>query len=480
MTCKVVSLLALAGLLAVIGSAPVCFDTYTRHQEVFASADHTWLSSDLDDSNGLVYLPPHKSRSGTDDLAAMMRKLIVKEMEIEYNPIKYRDAMFIEAVKSQPGFEITKFEIKILSEPKVQVIPVKQISRDIYCSTPKCKIGLEESVTVSTTHSTEIGASVEISGKPFGVGASFTASASYSVSHGKEASTALSYEFELDQKDAGYIGMVNAQISAQVSIRGYTCTEMNPASSHTPATTVATLSYSATGLSLPLRQGQSIVLGRSKLLNILVQHVSRQQLEISSKGTQVLAIRRGTNRSLLNGHELIKDTPTALKNGDSITLLEKDYQIIVEIPDTIVPLTSSTGETPTGPTVARNQSLTTPEAPTSPSRKDGPPEKKLKLETPIPLLDKQALKTIKDWKAIHTDTVRREAIQRNTDHNEDTSDSEAEAHNRSIRDENLDDNQSDISAESSFICSDLSDLEPERPVPSEWAAVHGKGHVKNE
>lgn len=223
MTCKVVSLLALAGLLAVIGSAPVCFDTYTRHQEVFASADHPWLSSDLDDSNGLVYLPPHKSRSGTDDLAAMMRKLIVKEMEIEYNPIKYRDAMFIEAVKSQPGFEITKFEIKILSEPKVQVIPVKQISRDIYCSTPKCKIGLEESVTVSTTHSTEIGASVEISGKPFGVGASFTASASYSVSHGKEASTALSYEFELDQKDAGYIGMVNAQISAQVSIRGCRC-----------------------------------------------------------------------------------------------------------------------------------------------------------------------------------------------------------------------------------------------------------------
>ncbi|KAF9329556.1 hypothetical protein BG006_007380, partial [Podila minutissima] len=110
-----------------------------------------------------------------DDLTAMMRKLIAKEMEIEYNAIKYRDAMFIEAV-----------------------IPVKQISRDIYCSTAKCKTGLEESVTVSTTHSTEIGASVEISGKPFGVGTSFTASAIYSVSHGKEMSIALSYESELD------------------------------------------------------------------------------------------------------------------------------------------------------------------------------------------------------------------------------------------------------------------------------------------
>ncbi|KAG0011003.1 hypothetical protein BGZ81_002440 [Podila clonocystis] len=255
---------------------------------------------------------------------------------------------------------------------------------------------------------------------------------------------------------------------------------MNPPSPSTPTTTVAIISYSATGLSLPLHQGQSIVLGRGKLLNISVQHVSRQQLEISSKGSQVVAIRRGTNRSLLNGQELIKDTPTALKNGDSITLLEKDYQIIVEIPETIVSLISSTVATPTGSTAARPQILTTPQIPTSTSRKDGPPEKKIKLETPVPLLDKHALETIKDWKAIHTDTVRREAVQRNTENDEDTSDSEAEAHSRSIREENLNDNQSEISAESSFICSDLSDLEPERPVQSEWTAVHGKGHIKHE
>ncbi|KAF9315641.1 hypothetical protein BG003_002815 [Podila horticola] len=111
---------------------------------------------------------------------------------------------------------------------------------------------------------------------------------------------------------------------------------------------------------------------------------------------------------------------------------------------------------------------------------DGRLETKLKLEAPIPLLDKHALETIKDWKAIHTDTVRREAIQRNTENNEDTSNSESEDHNRSVREENLDENQSDISAESSFICSDLSDLEPERPVQSEWTAVHGKGHIKHE
>ncbi|KAG0329333.1 hypothetical protein BG000_000102 [Podila horticola] len=246
---------------------------------------------------------------------------------------------------------------------------------------------------------------------------------------------------------------------------------MNPAS----PPIVATLSYSTTGLSLSLHLGQSIVLGRGKLLNISVQHVSRQQLEITSKGIQVLAIRRGTNRSLLNGHELIKDTPTELKDGDSITLLEKDYQIVVAIPDTIVPLASSTGSTEPRP-----QNLTTSEAPSSTSRKDGRLEKKLKLEAPIPLLDKHALETIKDWKAIHTDTVRREAIQRNTENNEDTSNSESEDHNRSIREENLDENQSDISAESSFICSDLSDLEPERPVQSEWTAVHGKGHIKHE
>ncbi|KAG0036024.1 hypothetical protein BGZ82_004799 [Podila clonocystis] len=321
-------------------------------------------------------------------------------MEIEYNPVKYRDAMFIETVKNQPDYEILNFELKVLSEPKVQIIPSQANLQGHILHDPKCTIGFEESVTV--------------------------------------LSTALSYEFKLEQNDTG-----------------------------------------TTGLSLPLHQGQSIVLGRGKLLNISMQHVSRQQLEISSKGSQVMAIRRGTNRSLLNGQELIKDTPTALKNGDSITLLEKDYQIIVEIPDTIHPLISSTA-TPTGPAAAHPQILTTPEIPTSTSRKDGPPEKKIKLETPVPLLDKQALETIKDWKAIHTDTVRREAIQRNTENNEDTSDSEAEAHNRSIREENLNDNQSDISAESSFICSDLSDLEPERPVQSEWTAVHGKGHIKHE
>ncbi|KAF9374644.1 hypothetical protein CPB97_011987 [Podila verticillata] len=244
---------------------------------------------------------------------------------------------------------------------------------------------------------------------------------------------------------------------------------------------VATLSYNAAGLSLPLHLGQSIVLGRGKLLNISAQHVSRQQLEVTSKGNEVSAIRRGTNRSLLNGLELIKDTPTALKNGDSITLLEKDYQIIVEIPDTIVSLTSSSGATTfTGTTEPRPQKLAVPEAPPSSLRKDGPPEKRLKLETPGPQLDKKALETIKDWKAIHTDTVRREAIQRNAENNnEDTSDSEAEEYNRSVREENQDGNHSDVSAESSFICSDLSDLEPERPIPREWASVH-KSHVKHE
>ncbi|KAG0329332.1 hypothetical protein BG000_000101 [Podila horticola] len=223
MTRKVASLLVLVGLLAVTGSAPVCIDTYAHHQDVFASADHPWLSSDLDDSNGLVYLSPHKSHKNADDLTAMMQKLIFKEMDIEYKPDNYRNAMFIEIVKNEPGYEFSNFDMKVLSEPKIQVIPVHQVSKDIYCTTPKCKIALEESVTISTTHSTEVGASVEISGKPFGVGASFTASASYGVSHGKEMSTALNYEFELEQEDTGYIGIVNAQISAKVSIRACRC-----------------------------------------------------------------------------------------------------------------------------------------------------------------------------------------------------------------------------------------------------------------
>lgn len=55
--------------------------------------------------------------------------------------------------------------------------PSHQIFTNILCTTISCNIGLEETVTVSKTHSAEAGFSVEVSVKPFGVGMAFTVSA---------------------------------------------------------------------------------------------------------------------------------------------------------------------------------------------------------------------------------------------------------------------------------------------------------------
>ncbi|KAF9308647.1 hypothetical protein BG003_010796 [Podila horticola] len=147
-----------------------------------------------------------------------MARLIRSEMDILVNAAEYgRELMAKVCAGYQPC------QIEVLSMPTVQVIPTKQISKDIICTTPTCSIGLEESVSISTTHSREVGLSMEAGAKPFGVGVTFTASAKYGFSATKETSTSLTYTFNLDKGDSGYIGMVNAQISAKVRIAGCKC-----------------------------------------------------------------------------------------------------------------------------------------------------------------------------------------------------------------------------------------------------------------
>ncbi|KAF9317609.1 hypothetical protein BG003_000615, partial [Podila horticola] len=64
----------------------------------------------------------------------------------------------------------------ILSESTIQIIPIRRVSNNIFCTTASCNIGLVQSVTVSTTHSAEVGFSVMLSAKPFGMGAEFITS----------------------------------------------------------------------------------------------------------------------------------------------------------------------------------------------------------------------------------------------------------------------------------------------------------------
>ncbi|KAF9369751.1 hypothetical protein CPC16_004217 [Podila verticillata] len=225
---KVLSLFSL--VLFVVTAAP----TYMpAHQQVFAplNAHHCAHPHGLqnghhrfpypDKHGGLIYLPPSKTRRGID-LDAEMLELIKTEMAIAYNATSYV-ASFKATICRTKDYEIEDCEVEVLSTPQIQLIPTNQISKDIICTTPTCMIGLEESVTVSTTHSAEVGLSIGTGAIPFGVGVSFTGSTQYGFSSTTATSTSLVYHFDLVQGDRGFVGMVNAQISAQVRIAGCKC-----------------------------------------------------------------------------------------------------------------------------------------------------------------------------------------------------------------------------------------------------------------
>ncbi|KAG0335102.1 hypothetical protein BG000_007784 [Podila horticola] len=215
--------LALVGLFTSIASAaPVCVASDALGQVVLShdSLEAEDVLKPKDD--GIIYLPPRRSRRAID-LDAEMRDLISREMEFSYSGSEYISGAAQELCTGGPHGETYMPSVdelcgvQILTNPVIQVIPARQISRDIICTTPRgCSICLEETVTISTTHSVEIGMSFEVSSKPFGVGVSFTTSIGYGFSHTSETSTALQYCFDLELGDRGYIGMVNAQISSQL------------------------------------------------------------------------------------------------------------------------------------------------------------------------------------------------------------------------------------------------------------------------
>ncbi|KAK3816066.1 MAG: hypothetical protein J3Q66DRAFT_341541 [Benniella sp.] len=201
------SLSIIALLVAVVHSAPPAYPHQQPFAHVGCSADRLATSDD-----GITYLPPNRGRIPFD-LDTDMRKVIESEMQHTYNSGSYIDALRQELCL---GMSTDACELTILSEPRIEIIPTKQISDDIYCSTATCTIGYEKITAISTTHSVELGFSAEVSAKPFGMGMSFTASTNYGFSHTKEESVALSYQFNLERGEAGYIAMVNAQVSARV------------------------------------------------------------------------------------------------------------------------------------------------------------------------------------------------------------------------------------------------------------------------
>ncbi|KAG0373960.1 hypothetical protein BGX24_011021 [Mortierella sp. AD032] len=114
--------------------------------------------------------------------------------------------------------------VDVLTTPIIELIPAKQVSREIVCSTPSCLIGLFQFVTVASTHSTEVGFSVETGPKPFAAGLTLSKPfLGYDYSATNQEVTQLDHQLKLKQGDVGYVALVNAQATARVRIRACKC-----------------------------------------------------------------------------------------------------------------------------------------------------------------------------------------------------------------------------------------------------------------
>ncbi|KAF9571513.1 hypothetical protein EC968_000476 [Mortierella alpina] len=137
---------------------------------------------------------------------------------------------------------------------------------------------------------------------------------------------------------------------------------------------------------------------------------------------------------MLNGKDLPKETPTPVKNMDILTLLELQHPITIELhtpEQTVDKVTTSAG----------------PSSPKQQARPSNAEELRDALFS-LPFKEAQQPGYNAALRGKVQDKVQRMDVD---DSPENTSDSEP--------DNNVDQNTSDISAESSLICEDLSDIE---------------------
>ncbi|KFH66137.1 hypothetical protein MVEG_08238 [Podila verticillata NRRL 6337] len=185
-------LLVLLGLLASAGRAAPCFESMAADQaSFFNSVDEVGL------------MPLSDTVHSASELNAQMQRLID-----QYGNVGIQGPL-------------EDCIVDVLTPPRIELIPTRRLSQDIHCTTQTCIIGYHDQTTVATTHSVEVGFSVETSAAPFGMGVTFTASASYGFSTTNEQSTTFSYEFQLEKGESGYIGVVSVQISAKIRRRGF-------------------------------------------------------------------------------------------------------------------------------------------------------------------------------------------------------------------------------------------------------------------
>ncbi|KAH7052672.1 hypothetical protein BKA57DRAFT_456207 [Linnemannia elongata] len=217
-------ILTLVGCLAVISqAAPYMSEcSVSGPQHPFVRKDHTEIIiGDGKRPDGTPILG--RKIASADELEEHMESLIETEMGFRFDPPPYIQYLLPEVgcFNIGSGGPPPPCDLSILSTPIIEVIPTKRLSENILCTTETCTIGYHDTVTISTTHSEEVGLSAETSSMPFGMGVSFTVSTSLGFSETNEESATYSYEFNLRKGEKGYIGIVNAQISANIRVTGH-------------------------------------------------------------------------------------------------------------------------------------------------------------------------------------------------------------------------------------------------------------------
>ncbi|KAG0354239.1 hypothetical protein BG005_006650 [Podila minutissima] len=142
------------------------------------------LDSKPDNDGAIIYLPPFRNRRDID-IEITMKDLILRSN----------------------GDRLSTYPMR-----GIELIPLKDVFKEIVCSSSTCQIVFDESVSASTTNSFEVSLSIDARAKPFGVGMTFASTS--------EATTTLVYNIELVRGDRGYIGMANAYLSAKMRVKG--------------------------------------------------------------------------------------------------------------------------------------------------------------------------------------------------------------------------------------------------------------------
>ncbi|KAF9125431.1 hypothetical protein BGW39_007413 [Mortierella sp. 14UC] len=254
--------------------------------------------------------------------------------------------------------------------------------------------------------------------------------------------------------------------------------------------TVATFSYADSGQTETLKQDSTLILGRNTFTGTTSPHI----ILLTSKGDNITITNLGTNRALLNGKQLSKETPANLKDGDVITLVEAKYQILVQLftRDSVAAQDkSNASEKKASPTAAAGSSskINTTSSPLRPPPlRSTPPHKKPKPSSttttgaaekpevdspaaPIAPIAIASITAVAATSAVPSTSAianpPRDQEQKSSpqpqqdickmdivdDQSESTSDSDKDKHMEVVS------RSSDISDESSFVCEDLSDMD---------------------